>query len=160
MIMSNKLTDKEVVKALECCTTNGASCKDCPAFVKVDRSNCKKYFRGALDLINRQKAENERLKEFASSKCEDCAGCTSWKCDCANIEAYAKAEAYKECIEKIHTEIAEALNSNYKVKAERMAKPKVDMADEFISYCEGKIAALRGIDDFADNLLKEFVGEI
>jgi hypothetical protein len=55
------LTDSEIIKALECCTTNGASCKDCPAFVKVDRSNCKKYFRGALDLINRQKAEIERL---------------------------------------------------------------------------------------------------
>ena len=54
-----KLPDNEIVKALECCTTNGASCKDCPAFVKVDRSNCKKYFRGALDLINRQKAEIE-----------------------------------------------------------------------------------------------------
>jgi hypothetical protein len=34
-----------------------------------------------------------------------------------------------------------------------MAKPNVDMADEFISYCEGKIAALRGIDDFVDTLI-------
>ena len=57
------MTDNEIIKALECCTTNGASCKDCPAFVKVDRSNCKKYFRGALDLINRQKAEIDRLTE-------------------------------------------------------------------------------------------------
>lgn len=60
-----KLTDKKIVKALECCTTNGASCKDCPAFVKVDRSNCKKYFRGALDLINRLQSENKRLSVLA-----------------------------------------------------------------------------------------------
>jgi hypothetical protein len=56
-----KLTDNEIKKALECCTTNGASCKNCPAFVKVDRSNCKKYFRGALGYINRLQAQNERL---------------------------------------------------------------------------------------------------
>ena len=35
----------------------------------------------ALNLINRQKAEIKRLK----NKCEDCAGCTEWKCDCSNI---------------------------------------------------------------------------
>ena len=56
------MTDTEIIKALECCTTKGAKCSDCPAFKKVDRSDCKKYFRGAIDLINRQKAEIERLK--------------------------------------------------------------------------------------------------
>ena len=55
------MTDKEIIKALECCTTKGAKCSDCPAYKKVDRSDCKKYFRGAIDLINRQKAEIERL---------------------------------------------------------------------------------------------------
>lgn len=43
----------------------------------------------ALALIKELAEENERLKDFASSKCEDCAGCTQWNCDCANIEAYA-----------------------------------------------------------------------
>lgn len=56
------MTDTEIIKALECCTTNGAKCSDCPAFRKVDRSDCKKYFRSAIDLINRQQAEIERLK--------------------------------------------------------------------------------------------------
>lgn len=52
-----RMTDNEIIKALECCTTKGAKCSDCPAFKKVDRSDCKKYFRGAIDLINRQQAE-------------------------------------------------------------------------------------------------------
>lgn len=58
------MTDKEIIKALECCTTKGAKCSDCPAFKKVDRSDCKKYFRGALDLIKRQQAQlaDERAK--------------------------------------------------------------------------------------------------
>ena len=88
------MTDNDIVKALECCTTNVASCKDCPAFVRVDRSNCKKYFRGAIYLINRQKAEIEKLE----SDLETLNG-QYLILDMA-IET-AKAEAYKECIEKV-----------------------------------------------------------
>lgn len=40
------MTDTEIIKALECCTTDGEKCSDCPAFRKVDRSDCKDYFRG------------------------------------------------------------------------------------------------------------------
>lgn len=56
------MTDEEIIKALECCSTYGGSCKKCPAYVKVDRSNCKKVLEGAIDIINRQKAEIERLQ--------------------------------------------------------------------------------------------------
>lgn len=62
------MTDKEIIKALECCTTKGAKCSDCPAFKKVDRSDCKKYFRGAIDLIKSQKAEIERYERENNSK--------------------------------------------------------------------------------------------
>ena len=58
------MTDNEIIKALECCTTKGAKCSDCPAFKKVDRSDYIKYFRGAIDLINSQKAEIENLKDI------------------------------------------------------------------------------------------------
>ena len=85
------MTDNEIIRVLECCTTNGVSCKDCPAFVKVDRSNCKKYFRGALDLINRQKAEIERLKK-------------GWKADVI-LTANIKSEAIKEFAEFLHEEL-------------------------------------------------------
>lgn len=54
------MTDNEIVKALECCSTYSGSCEKCPAFVKVDRSNCNKVLVGALDIINRQKAEIEK----------------------------------------------------------------------------------------------------
>ena len=61
------MTDNEIIKALECCTTKGAKCSDCPAFKKVDRSDCKKYFRGAIDLINRQQAEIDVLNNNLSA---------------------------------------------------------------------------------------------
>lgn len=54
---------------------------------------------------------------------------------------------------KIHEEIHRALENNYDVRAKRMARPSFEMNDEFTSYCDGKIAALRGIDDFIEELM-------
>ena len=109
------MTDNEIIKAVECCTTNGASCKDCPAFVKVDRSNCKKFFKGAIDLINRQKAEKEALingqetlqKYMAEQKAEirkykNCYEQVKWERDLFEEQCKtAKAEAIKEFAERL-----------------------------------------------------------
>lgn len=58
------MTDNEIIKALECCIS-GQPCKEtkCPFYKKgceIDIYAVEKY---ALDLINRQKAEIEKLKE-------------------------------------------------------------------------------------------------
>ena len=46
--------------------------------------------------------ENER-------KCQDCAGCTNWKCDCANERAYAIDEFIEKlrlkCLDSVYKEI-------------------------------------------------------
>ena len=60
------MTDAEIIKALECCTKGNTSdvCVDCPL---ITTDMCTDVENGlmklALDLINRQKAEIERLKE-------------------------------------------------------------------------------------------------
>lgn len=106
------LTDNEIKKVLECCSTNGLSCKDCPAFVKVDRSNCKKYFREAVKLINRLEAEIEtkdndikvaieyalKLEKRIKDYIEEIK--LIRYCNKVNILS-AKAEARKEIAEKI-----------------------------------------------------------
>ena len=61
------MTDKEIIQALEICTEGIYICdKDCPYYdVKSDTrtSYCKFELLGdALDLINRQQAENEKMK--------------------------------------------------------------------------------------------------
>lgn len=61
----NKLTDSEIVKALELCfTDNFGDCEGCPLKDKRDDlfscMRTKQEF--TLDLINRQKAEIERLQ--------------------------------------------------------------------------------------------------
>ena len=59
----NKLTDAEIVKALECCANGEVEeCKNCP-YVEGYPYCDGPMERDALDLINRQNAEIERLKE-------------------------------------------------------------------------------------------------
>ncbi|MBR6523469.1 MAG: hypothetical protein IKT39_02520 [Clostridia bacterium] len=56
-----KLTDEQIIKALECCNeTKASECSECPLL----NVKCSKYdlYKLALDLINRQKAEIERLQ--------------------------------------------------------------------------------------------------
>lgn len=69
----------------------------------------------------------------------------------------AKAEVAREIFEEIEREIVAALRSNYNAKQERVEK---QIPDDFVSYmCEGKIAALRGIDDFLAELKKKYIGD-
>ena len=54
------MTDEEIVKALECCTVDEITdCENCPLL----RESCAIIRKYALDLINKQKAEIERLTE-------------------------------------------------------------------------------------------------
>ena len=131
------MTDAEIIKALECCTTKGAKCSDCPAFKKVDRSDCKKYFRGAIDLINRQKAEIERLKNENDilSKNADTAFQDGLN-EAQDLYAeQVKAEIKSEAIKEFAEHLKEKWSNNY------YDSPDVDF------------------DEFVDNLLKEMVGE-
>ena len=55
------MTDEQLKKALECC--NGYDCETCRALKYCDYMHPGALARASLDLINRQKAEIERLKE-------------------------------------------------------------------------------------------------
>lgn len=57
------MTDKEIIKALECCGFEyGNLCSVCPKYEK-DNDFCQEELHNyAIDLINRQKAEIEKLK--------------------------------------------------------------------------------------------------
>lgn len=61
------MTDNDIMKALECCTssTTSEACNGCPLY---STTICTEMENGlmiyALDLINRQKAEIERLRKY------------------------------------------------------------------------------------------------
>ena len=56
------MTDNEIIKALECCSVHPMKCKKCPYEGNECCTNA--HRKDALDLINRQKAEIERLKGY------------------------------------------------------------------------------------------------
>ena len=104
------MTDNEIIKALECHahrTERNLNCCDCDYIQHQDcsqRMSC-----DALALINRQNAEIERLTPFEDKiaefnshiRVEDmlvfASSLEEWLEFCDNL----KAEAYKECIEKV-----------------------------------------------------------
>lgn len=54
------MTDNDIIEAFKCCNIN-CDCLGCPN--KADRDTCKGVGKEVLDLINRQKAEIESLKD-------------------------------------------------------------------------------------------------
>ena len=172
------MTDNEIIKALECCikSSHFGECFEnkCPL---VSEQGCKvgkeTLYPYALDLINRLQAENERLKQNLEeahidirehlAENERLQSHIQEGIDLAKqipeMLALVKAEAYKECIEKVKEEIKQALENNYNVKSQREQKTKNFGEDVILHYVIGKIECLRGLDDFLDNILKELVGD-
>ena len=137
-----KLTDNEIIKALEICSTYKGKCADCPAFVKVDRSNCKQVLLGAIDIINRQ---NEQLKaNFDSRQTNECENI-----DVARFEAEITRQ--KEEIEELKSAINGFRGYEDKIKSEARK--------EFVDrLCEDRVSN-DPVVVAAKCLLKEMVGE-
>ena len=83
------MTDNEIIKALELCANRTIhSCKFCPCNSGIECN--KKLNEGTLDLINRQKAEIEKLKN------------TDFQVEVSSrLEKEIRAEAIKEFSEKL-----------------------------------------------------------
>lgn len=58
------MTDNDIIKALKCCLGERESCRECPAYNYGSKECVDEMLLTALDLINRQKAENERLNHI------------------------------------------------------------------------------------------------
>ena len=165
--MPDKLTDKDIIKALECCTTTGLSCKDCPAFVKVDRSNCKKYFRGAIDLINRQQAEIERLHLLFESVINSRDGYIKviekykaenerLKAKCENTQiGYNFAQDEIKTLKKDKYKLQKALNQSEDYRVIAKAEAYKEFAEMLIDKAKNGVIQICDLPDY----VKEMVGE-
>ena len=134
----NKLTDNEIIKALEVCSkyTGFKDCEKCPLKPNCDANVLETL---SLDLINRLQAENEKLnKENENLLIRLCKKVNQ---ESKAIEKLIKAEAYKECIEKVKME-AENATCVY--------EPDRPQADNMVYH----ISNIR-----IGNLLKELVGD-
>lgn len=160
------MTDNDIIKALPNVAYAGHSCSKCKfdSGKGDDRCGLKgcKITRNALDLINRQKAEIERLRAECGNQS------TLWSKHYESIfetaRETAKAEAIKEFAEDIQEEISDAIHSNYNAKEEKEARCKklgipANLDGGFLQYCDGKIDALSGIASHIEHLVKEMVGD-
>ena len=101
------MTDNEIIKALECC--KNADCQNCPRWSEEWYSGmCNDFLSDVLDLINRQKAEIERLQGEVKEKTETIDflknQAVGWSIDFCNLKAKlksAKSEARKEFAERL-----------------------------------------------------------
>lgn len=108
------MTDNEIIKALECCLKgcNAEGCEDCPLYEKVEDCEIEIPII-ALDLINRQKSEIERLKaENEGYKHLDTILRTAIDKLTANIKSEAIREFAKKlkyCVNYVHSPIGESV---------------------------------------------------
>ena len=138
--MDKKLTDNEIKKALECCVKN-KGCDDCPLYAK--ESCFVVEGKAILDLLNRQKAEIERL----NGECANCpmleAKRKKESCLIEQIKDWQKG--YCELKQKLKTTKSEAI----KEFAERL-KEKAD------KYGLKYWATIEDIDNLVKEMTNDF----
>lgn len=149
--MDKKLTDSEIIKALECCAIT-AKCRQECIFHKYgeeyDVQNCTTHLAQAtLELVNRLQAEIERLKaeidkQYEIAEANVRAEITSGGTSCHWCEDKVRAEAYKEFAEIVKKIDFYQYIEEYYENAELCYEFRQDWFNEKI-----------------DNLLKELAGE-
>lgn len=94
------MTDNEIIKALECCCVEHA-CSKCHYSEHKTAMCITEIMRDALDLINRQREEIERLKTAGEEAISCFNGMESlYNIKCVELKV-ARAEAVKEFAERL-----------------------------------------------------------
>ena len=94
------MTDSEIIKALECCKGADTDCWECELF-DCCKVTVQEIMQNALDLINRQKAEVERLNKEVDRLSQCVLYNDGIVADLEKDLFNAKAEAYKEFAERL-----------------------------------------------------------
>ena len=102
-----KFTDEEITKAVECCSDPCVICDECPLYCVGANCSSFELHRYALDLINRQKAEIEKLKTNLNIELDNFA---------SEYDDKIKAEAYKEFAEKLENICEEIMAQEWNEK--------------------------------------------
>ncbi len=136
-----KITDNEIIKALECCTQTKMGCEGCP--FENDYSNCRKSNIYVIDLIKRQKAEIERLNgDYIPERTR--------RNNAVNAYHDAKAEAIKEFAEKVKEHFKDL---EYRAKTKRKTV-SVDELESQMNWVLHEVS-LETIDNLAKEMTEQ-----
>lgn len=64
-------------------------------------------------------------------------------------------EVVNDIFEEIHMELQMALDSNYRARQQCLMEQR-DKVDDLLSVINGKIAALRGVDEYLEHIKKKY----
>ena len=158
------MTDKEIIKALECCVKAPYCSKktDCP-YKGID--DCvKKHTLDALDLINRQQAEIEEYKRIAeyqqSLNVKRHFKLKEKEAEIERLEKLAKDRAdvnFEKIVGVVDRASADIKAEAIKEFAERLKESSIDVDVSFGYGREVYTEAVPVVE--IDNLVKEMVGD-
>lgn len=134
------MTDNEIIEALECCGDPYDICAHCPIpnDIKGDCRCCEYLANNALDLITRQQAEIERLKNENMAKEAEYNDMLEQRNSVERYLETAKSEAVKEFVDRL-----KEVSSKFIM---------CDNGTQIIQYHQISTRKL-------DSILKEMVGE-
>lgn len=152
-----KITDEEIKSSLEVIATT-RNCNECKIRnCKWGTCNCSQITaNAALDLINRQKAEIERLGKRISGQKHALFEQQAYTAELQN--EIVKLKDYNENLLAANTVLSnEVLESKAKAEVEAYEEFAEKLKEEW--FCNGYNSPDVDFDDFISNLLKEMVGE-
>ncbi|MBR3963867.1 MAG: hypothetical protein IKJ80_00480 [Clostridia bacterium] len=156
-----KFTDEEIAEALECCSK--CDCKHCPCYAE-DINGCKEIPTDEiLDLIKRQRAENESLQEAIGRK-EDI---MRKMCDQkrAYYDELVSAKAEIERLESLCEKIGIANDAKFEricVLQEDLETAKSESVKEFaeLEFLEAEMAKIFRKEGFPQSFVDDMLGPV
>ena len=128
------MTDNDIIKALECCSVHPMKCKKCP--YKGNECCTNAHRKDALDLINRQNAEIERLKNTPFCR--------------VIIDEEKIRELVNEKVQEYELDIKA-------IKAEAIKEFAERLKGYFETYADTEEANAVYVKNLIDNLVKEMI---
>ena len=146
------MTDNEIIKALECCSSGSYGCENgCPLDKECDSPirGGEKIMKSALDLINRLQAQNKELAE------------TMHNLTLEKDALFDKAEELKVEVERLKEFIVETRRCDKEIKFEAVKEFAERLIAEYaqgMSWFKSKEVCYVDVQDIR-KLLKELVGD-
>ena len=129
----HKFTDDEIIRALEACKSGYCTVRKCPFYdATEDDDICactSRLSNNALALVNRQKAENERLTAMVEAA-EDYLNPLPFKNAYDEAIDKAKSEAIKEFAERLKEQAMQKFDWNEYVEVDEIDKLVKEMTEE------------------------------
>lgn len=165
-ILSNGLSDSEIVKALECCSMQSyPACCECPYHEQYSNKGCiTKRNADIADLINRQKAEIDGLQQLVNLSIDMQNEMTDTIINLEELLAEKNAEIERlEDLLKRHQRNTDRIRL---ITAETAKKIKAEAYKEFAERLKDmhkcnttSVVSLVTVFDNINNLVKELIGE-